>query len=227
MKQIKTLLILLLLMSVGTVCKAQESETGNWFIYVGNQSFNNKWNFWNEVQYRNYNFIGDLQQLIIRTGVGYNLTEKNNNILLGYAFVNSHPYVPNTDEKTSNNEHRIFQQFITRQHFGRAYIQHRYRIEERFLADDFQLRFRYLLGFNVPLNHKTMEDKTVYASAFNEIFLNAQSPIFDRNRLYGGIGYAINKNFRVEVGFMAQTLESSNRNQFQIFLFNTLPFTKN
>lgn len=230
MKLLKTLLFFLFLTSVDSVCKAQESEVGNWFVYLGNQSFSNKWNFWNEVQYRNYNFIGDLQQLILRTGVGYNLTENNNNILLGYAFINTHPYIPNTDEKTSFNEHRIFQQFITRQHFGRTYIQHRYRIEERFipdLPDDFHMRFRYLLGFNVPLNHKTMSDKTFYASAYNEIFLNGQSPIFDRNRLYTGIGYIINKSFKIEVGFMAQTLERTNRNQFQVIFSNNLPFTKN
>ena len=65
---------------------AQKSDTGNWFIYFGNQSINKKFNWWNEVQYRNYNFAGDLQQLLLSTGIGYNLTENNNNnVLLGYA----------------------------------------------------------------------------------------------------------------------------------------------
>jgi len=48
--------------------------------------------------------------------------------------------------------------------------------------------------------------------------------LFDRNRLYGAIGYVINKNFKAEIGFMAQTVEHSNRNQFQIAIFNNLPF---
>jgi len=38
------------------------------------------------------------------------------------------------------------------------------------------------------------------------------------------LGYVINKNFRIEVGFMAQTTENSNRNQFQFILFNNIPF---
>jgi hypothetical protein len=54
-------------------------------------------------------------------------------------------------------------------------------------------------------------------------FLNAQKPIFDRNRLYGAIGYVFSKYVKAEVGFMAQTLKSTNRNQFQIVLFNNLP----
>ncbi|HMW26966.1 MAG TPA: DUF2490 domain-containing protein, partial [Ferruginibacter sp.] len=48
---------------------AQRSDAGNWFIYFGNQAINKKWNWWNEVQYRNYNFAGDLQQLLLRTGI--------------------------------------------------------------------------------------------------------------------------------------------------------------
>jgi hypothetical protein len=70
---------------------AQNSGVGNWFIYFGNQRINKRWNWWNELQYRNYNFIGDLRQLVFRTGLGYNLTENNNNVLLGYAFVYSEP----------------------------------------------------------------------------------------------------------------------------------------
>ncbi|WP_220096078.1 DUF2490 domain-containing protein [Daejeonella oryzae] len=219
-------LILISFLLLSNFAHAQKSDVGNWFIYFGNQKINSKWNWWNEAQYRNYNFAGDLQQLLLRTGIGYNLTEDNNNVLLGYAFINSQNYLPDSDEKIGIKEHRIYQQFITRQNFGRAFVQHRYRVEERFLPDDFQTRFRYFLSINIPVNKKTMTEKTIYASAYNEIFLNAQNAIFDRNRLYGGLGYIINKNFRVEGGFMAQTLENTNRNQFQIILFNNLPFNK-
>ena len=64
---------------------AQSTDIGNWFLYFGNQKINNRWNWHNEVQYRNYNFAGDLEQLLLRTGIGYNLTENNNNVLLGFA----------------------------------------------------------------------------------------------------------------------------------------------
>ncbi len=226
MKQVRKLklLIMLSMLLTGKLAFAQKSEVGNWFIYFGNQSINKKLNWHNEVQYRNYNLLGDLQQLLLRTGIGYNLTENNNNALLGYAFINSQRYLPDSDDKAATNEHRIYQQFITRQNFGRVFTQHRYRIEERFLPGGFQTRFRYFLSLNVPVNNTTMTKNTVYTSVYNEIFLNAKSLIFDRNRLYGAIGYVINKNFRVETGFMTQTLESTNRNQFQIVIFNNLPF---
>lgn len=206
---------------------AQKSDVGNWFIYLGNQKVNKNWNFHSEIQYRNYNFIGDTNQLLLRTGIGYNLTENNNNVLMGYGFINTHNYVFNSDEKIETNEHRIFQQFITRQNFGILFLQHRYRIEERFLPDDFQMRFRYFLAINVPINKKTMDKNALYFSGYNELFIRAEKPTFDRNRLYGALGYVINKNIKIEAGLMAQTLENSNRNQFQIVLFNNIPFTNN
>ena len=55
------------------------------------------------------------------------------------------------------------------------------------------MRFRYFLAANIPFGKKTMAPNTVYASAYNEIFINAQNTYFDRNRLYNAIGYAFNR----------------------------------
>jgi Protein of unknown function (DUF2490) len=219
-----TRLYILLLLLFPTIVVAQKSEVGNWFIYFGNQKINDKWNWHNEIQYRNFNFAGDLEQLIVRTGIGYNLTEKNNNLLLGYGFIHSEPYISGTNDKKKINEHRIYQQFLTKQTFGRVNISHRYRMEERFIEDNFKLRFRYFLSLNIPINKKEMTDNTVYCTAYNEIFLNVKSPIFDRNRIYGGLGFVINKHFKVEAAMMTQLLETKKRSQFQIVLFNNLPF---
>lgn len=204
---------------------AQDSEAGNWFLYFGNQKINNRWNFHNEVQYRNYNFAGDLEQLLLRTGVGYNLSENNNNVLLGYAFVHSEPYIAGTDDKVKTDEHRIFQQFITKQQFGRVNMQHRYRFEQRFIEDDFKMRLRYFLSLNIPINKKEMDKNAIYASAYNEIFINTEGPAyFDRDRIYGGLGYCFSKSLKMEVGVMSQVLQNSSRTQFQIMFFNSLPF---
>lgn len=215
----------LILISFSATSYAQESDLGAWYMYFGNNKISKKLNFHNEIQYRNFDGIGDLEQLLIRTGIGYDLTENNNNILLGYGFILSQPYI--NGEKSENIEHRIFQQYITKQKFGRFNLQHRYRLEERFLEDDFRMRFRYYLGFNIPLTNKEMLPKTLYISAYNEIFLNLDSPVFDRNRVYGALGFVINKNMRIEAGYMNQIQENKNRGQVQIGFYNNIPFTKN
>lgn len=206
---------------------AQKTSTGNWFIYFGNQTISKKVNWHNEVQYRNYNFAGDLQQLMLRTGVGYNLSEKNNNVLIGYGYIRSENYVANTDLKLVNEESRIFQQFIHKHSISRIFLQHRFRYEERFFVRNFQMRGRYFIGANIPLNKGAMEKNAVYLSLYNELFLNIKGDAFDRNRAYGAIGYTISNNFKFEIGFMAQTTKTTNRNQFQIVLFNNIPFYKN
>ncbi|WP_213279929.1 DUF2490 domain-containing protein [Chryseobacterium indologenes] len=204
---------------------AQKSDLGAWYMYFGNNKISKKLNWHNEIQYRNFDAVGDLEQLLIRTGIGYDLTENNNNVLLGYGFILSQPYV--NGEKKENIEHRIFQQYITKQKFGRFYLQHRYRLEERFLEDDFRMRFRYMLGINIPITQKEMLPKTLYASVYNEIFLHFNNPVFDRNRVYGALGYVINKNMRIEAGYMNQIQENRNRGQIQIGFYNNIPFTKN
>jgi hypothetical protein len=197
----------------------QDSNLGNWLLYFGSMKIKNDWNWHNEVQYRSYNIIDDLEQLLIRTGMGYNLTENNNNVLLGYAYILSQNYVEGSDEKVSVHEHRIFQQFITRQNIGIVALQHRYRFEQRFIESDFSLRLRYFLSLNIPLNNKKIIDKTVYLSAYNEIFLNTTGNVFDRDRLYGGIGYRISKTVRLELGYMMQFLPDVNRDQINIMSF--------
>lgn len=219
------LLSLLSVFFISSNVNAQNSEVGNWFLYFGNQKINNRLNWHNEVQYRNYNFAGDLEQLLLRTGIGYNLSENNYNVLLGYAYIHSEPYIAGTDDKLKTDEHRIFQQFITKQQFGRVNVQHRYRFEQRFIEDDYKMRLRYFLSLNVPINKKEMEKNAIYASAYNEIFINTEGPTyFDRDRIYGGIGFCFNKSLKMEVGVMSQILTNSSRTQFQIMFFNSLPF---
>jgi hypothetical protein len=212
-------IFVILLMFYSASVFAQPGEPGNWLIYFGDKKLNSRWNWHHEAQLRNFNFMGDVDQLLLRTGIGYNLTENNNNIHLGYAFIYNEPYTGDGDEKTSFNEHRIYQQFITRQSAGRFSWLHRYRFEQRFFEDDFRMRLRYFLSFNVALNNKTMQDKTFYLSAYNEIFLNTEQTIFDRNRLYGGLGYRFSIKVRTELGFMNQTTNTVSRNQLNLITF--------
>jgi len=214
----KSLLLLISIFAFSSLY-SQDSDLGNWFLIFSNKKIKTNWNWHSEVQYRNYNAAGDLEQLLLRTGIGRNLTENNNNLLLGYGYILSENYVPNSEDKVSVNEHRIFQQFITRQKISRVGLQHRYRFEQRFVEDDFKVRFRYFLGLSIPLNNQTMTDKTIYLSAYNEIFLNTKETIFDRNRLYGGVGYKLNNLVRFELGYMNQFFSTSGRDQFNIVSF--------
>ena len=86
------------------------------------------------------------------------------------------------------------------------------------------MRLRYSLSLNVPLNKKLIEKNAVYASLSNEIFINTQQNHYDRDRIYGGVGYCFSKYIKVEAGVMAQLLPATSRTQFQVMIFDNLPF---
>ncbi len=201
-------IIVIALFSMSAV--AQESGPGNWLIYIGSKQLNSKWNLHHEIQYRNYNGIGDLEQLLIRTGLGYNLGSRSN-LLLGYGYINSENFTGSGNQQSTVEEHRIFQQFITKQNVGSVSLQHRYRFEQRFVGSNFKTRFRYFLSMNVPF-----KKSKYYLSAYNEIFLNGESNVFDRNRIYGGLGYKLSKGIKLELGYMSQVFETSSRDQINI-----------
>ena len=202
---------------------AQESDFGNWLIYIGNKKLNSKWNIHNEVQYRNYDAVGDLEQLLLRTGVGYNLSENNHNVLLGYGYILSENYNAQSEsnDKISVNEHRIFQQFTSKDRIGIVSLTHRYRFEQRFVEDVFKMRFRYFLAAKIPLIKVEDGFTKFYLSAYNEVFLNTESAVFDRNRVYAGLGYQLSKRIRMEAGYMNQLFEASSRDQFNLITFIT------
>ena len=71
-----------------------------------------------------------------------------------------------------------------------------------------------------------MDEKTIYLALYNELFINGERNIgdgksvavFDRNRLYGALGYIIKKGLKVQLGVMNQTTDSWSKNQLQLSL---------
>lgn len=78
------------------------------------------------------------------------------------------------------------------------------------------MRFRYFLAAKVALNKPTLEKNTFYISAYNEIFINNKETFFDRNRIYGGFGYVVNKNVKLELGYMNQLFNVGSRDQVNV-----------
>ena len=49
----------------------------------------------------------------------------------------------------------------------------------------------------------------------DEIFVNTEQVFFDRNRLYGALGYQINKSTQVQVGYLRQRVNAFGKNYLQ------------
>ncbi|WP_282628766.1 DUF2490 domain-containing protein [Empedobacter sedimenti] len=200
------------------VLQAQESDFRIWNSLNINQKINQDWSFQSDIQYRTYEDLDQLNQLLIRAGIGYNLTENNNTVLAGYAYIQNR--TPSVDDNYAHNhEHRLYQQFTTKHTINRFNFAHRFRTEERFLENDTQFRFRYQLTATVPLNNPKLIKNTWYLKAYDELFLQAvKDKTFDRNRLGLSLGYVISPTFSLEAGYMLQSQKKSHTDQLMIGL---------
>lgn len=207
-----------------------EGEIGAWYMYFFNTTFNqSSWGAQGDIQYRNWNVIGDLEQLLLRGGITYSPKNENIKFTLGYGHVTTGTF--GADNSTTS-ESRMYQEVLFPVQFGkRFYTNHRFRYEQRFVEDqDFRTRYRYNLFLNIPLNKAVMEQKTLYLSLYNELFINGQRSIgmertveiFDRNRFYAALGYMVKKGLKIQLGMMRQTTDSWSKNQLQLSVHHNI-----
>ncbi|GHD36131.1 DUF2490 domain-containing protein [Halioglobus pacificus] len=87
-------------------------------------------------------------------------------------------------------------------------------------------KVRSALFMDIPINNTVIKRGTWYAAAYNEVFLNLEQDIrdgrevetFDRNRLYGAIGYAVRYDLKVQADYMYQSSDTVDKEQLQFSL---------
>lgn len=221
--------LLSLICSANLNAQIDESKLGGWYMYFYNTTFkNSEWGIQGDVQLRNWNAFGDLEQLLIRSGITYKPKNTDIKFTLGYGNITTGAY---GDDKSTTGESRIYQEALYPAKIGnRFFLNHRFRFEQRFVENqDFRTRFRYNLFLNIPLNNIEMTDKTVYLSLYNEIFINGQRSIgngnsveiFDRNRFYYALGYVLKKGMKFQMGAMIQSTDSWTKDQLQFSFHHT------
>jgi len=203
-----------------------EDKLGAWYMYFFNTTFKESpWGVQGDVQYRNWNIAGDLEQLLLRGGLTFKPQKADIKFTLGYGHVTTGAY---GSDNSTITENRIYQEALFPVKFGnRVYMNNRFRYEQRFVENqDFRTRYRYNLFINIALNKAVMDKKTIYLALYNEIFINGQRnignektvEIFDRNRFYIAMGYIIKKGLKIQFGVMNQTTENWSKNQLQLSL---------
>lgn len=211
--------------------QVEESKLGAWYMYFYNASFNESaWGIQGDAQYRNWNSIGDLEQLLLRSGLTFSPQEWKATFTVGYANISTG--TPGNSDNTFA-ENRIYQEALLPQKIAsRVFITHRFRYEQRWVEQqDFRTRFRYNLFINVSLNAKELKKGVFYAAFYNELFINgerhtgnAEVALFDRNRTYLGLGYVLSPTSRIQLGWMRQETEAWIKGQLLFSLQQNLNF---
>ncbi|MCH4822309.1 DUF2490 domain-containing protein [Gramella lutea] len=210
------------------ISQVDDDELGGWYMYFWDTEFgDSKFGLQGDVQYRNWNVIGDLEQLLLRAGVTYS-PNSNVKLTLGYGNITTGAF---GDSNETVNESRIYQEaLLPHKISNRIYLKHRFRYEQRWVENqDFRTRYRYNLFLNIPLNQPNLNKNSIYLAFYNELFINGQKDIgngrqvelFDRNRLYGALGYALKDNLKVQFGYMEQSLNNLSKGQLQLSLHHS------
>ncbi|MFT6802568.1 MAG: hypothetical protein ACJA2N_001757 [Salibacteraceae bacterium] len=213
-----------LLVSKNANSQINEDQMGAWYMYFFNTTYKeSSWGFQGDIQFRNWNIAGDLEQLLLRGGITYKPKKADIKLTLGYGNVATGSFGP---DKSTKAESRIYQEAVFPVQFGnRFYTNHRFRYEQRFVeGQDLRTRYRYNLFLNIALNKPQMSKKTVYLALYNELFINGQRStgngntveIFDRNRFYAALGYMIKEGLKIQFGVMNQTTNNWSKNQLQL-----------
>ncbi|WP_415374338.1 DUF2490 domain-containing protein [Patiriisocius sp. Uisw_017] len=220
----KRLLALTVILSVLPLTKTNAQETGqdklgSWRMFFGNVRLSERISISPEIQYRTYEVGSNFNQLLVRNGFNWHITDKAA-VTLGYAYISTDVTFEEPSGEENITEHRLYGQFIIRNSLWKFKSVHRYRFEQRFIdsptnGNATQYRARYLLRLTYPIT------ETWYVSAYNEIFINLQEPIFGQNRLYGAVGYKWSKDLRSEIGYLKNHFTGINFDRLQLgFWYN-------
>ena len=168
-------------------------------------NFSDKIQGWYEAQPRFGDDASQVNQLLLRTALGYRVAD-HWSIWQGYA------WTPNIEPKFKA-ENRIYQQLLYIQKFPAIKIMSRTRLEQRWIKDvsGTAVRFRTLLRGQVPLGDQGRWSIV----GQDEIFFNLNSPTngpdsgLDQNRLFVGINRVMNEHLNVDAGYQFQSINTS------------------
>ena len=204
-----TYILLCFLFPFSNTAQTAEDNLGSWWMYFGTHHLNDKYSIHYETQLRHYEIGNNFFQLLPRVGLNYKIDD-NSMVTAGYAWIPTQPSMGEGFDGDLVTENRIWQQFIFRNKISNIKFRHRYRLEQRWVKQDnittYKNRARYMLSAKIPLSKK-------------EDFLHIDDNPFNQNRLYGALGFQVNKNMNIQAGYLRHRNGDANLNRLQLAVF--------
>jgi hypothetical protein len=175
-----------------------------------------RWRWWMEVQPRSRESGKEMDQLLIRPGIGYALTDRST-VWMGYAHVTNYQAVG--DEI---HENRFWQQYVWSGPTLLGAFTSRTRFEQRWQdnGSDTGGRFRQFFKFNWPFSFHPAASFV----AWDEMFVHLNTTDwgarqgFDQNRGFAGLGYRWQPQILTEIGYLNQYINTANTDRMNHIL---------
>ncbi|GIV43231.1 MAG: hypothetical protein KatS3mg035_0354 [Bacteroidia bacterium] len=175
-----------------------EAQIGSWNILNVKYELDKSWSYVGEAQLRSLLFYNHFHYYEYK---GFINKKWNDELItsLGIGSYQTFKEGGNFMKPKNADELRISPQIITIQNFHSIQLEHRYRMELRFINKGYKNRFRYRLNLKYSF-------PKIPVSCFlnNEIFFGTQAPYFERNRSSFVIQYKISHFLSYQLGFLYQ-----------------------
>lgn len=200
-----------------------QSNTYAWGSVFMNGPYRKNWGLHLDAQLRSAEDAGSVKSWLIRPGLQRKINARHS-VALGYAYVWTQTIAPAF--RSHQSEHRAWQQWIYQQPIGRINLQHRFRLEERFLGATritegvglpapavYATRFRYFNRILLPIRIRKSFERGLFGAIQNEFFLNVSGKkklnthLYDQNRFYLAGGYRIHPQLDLELGYMNRHIQ--------------------
>jgi len=202
--------------------RAQQARFSGWFFNLNTISLDasKKWSLHTDIQLRSTDEWKQTETFIFRPGLNYHASRKDI-VTLGYALIEGWRTLGGIRDGLA--EHRIWQQYIRLQPLAKAILQHRFRLEERFIpvaevsgdelkrsATLYSTRFRYFFRALMPFRPEKVFRKGAFAALQDELFFNithtsnVNGKLFDQNRAYAALGWRFSPSLDLEAGYVNQ-----------------------
>lgn len=181
---------------------ALHAQTGSWNVLQLRYNLSSRFTIVGESQLRSLSFYDQFHFYEYKGGLVFKLSP-NIQTMAGIGRYTTHPAGGDFVRPIQQIETRTWQDVVMRHSEGRVRFEHRYRGEQRFTNLGYRNRFRYRFHVQVPLNHRELSHRTLFISIWDEVFLTNRVQAFERNRVYGGLGYRWNGS-TWQMGFVNQ-----------------------
>jgi hypothetical protein len=161
------------------------------------------WRWYAELQWRYRDGVSDVDQLLVRPAVGYDLTSRSS-VWAGYGYT---PGFPAAGGVLAEN--RAWQQYMWNGPALGSVVQSRTRLEQRSIEGNDRLAWRARTF--VRLQKPVAEPANLAMVVWNEIFVHLNDTRqtaqgFDQNRVFAGVGLTVAPGARLEVGYVNQAI---------------------
>lgn len=177
-----------------------------------------KWSFFNEDELRGIKLFNKYYYYELKGGFTYKYS-KRLTLTLALGVYNTFHGGQDFENQEKKTDYRLWQQINYKQPLFSGVAEHRVRLEE-VINDHFRPSVRYRLQPKWPLNKKELTKDALFATAYDELFLQFDSPLLSRNRIFGGFGYYFSKEISMQAGILRQTdFKSGGKNFAKNFFY--------